>query len=168
MLSICTICDDNQCDVVLNCGHNFCRDCLVSYISEKVSDNEYEITCPDRSCKQYIDYEMLKLILIDDDNILSTLNENISRQRAREEFFRNRPDDDDETADIDVECKKCPNCRYLIYKEEGCDSVKCPNCRYKFCFNCLDMFRFMRDTDDHAKKCRDFNGFKNSDSDDPD
>lgn len=164
----CTICDDNQCDVVLNCHHEFCRDCLVSYISEEISNNEHEIVCPHRTCISYIDYETLKLILIDDGDTISRLDRNINRHWEREEFLQDRPESDSESVETDVDCKKCPKCRYLIYKEEGCDSVKCPNCRYKFCFNCLEMYRFMESVEDHGKKCREFAGFNDSDSDDPD
>ncbi len=167
---MCTICEDRQCDVVLDCSHDFCRDCLVDYISGKVSDNEFEIMCPHKECRDIINSEMIKLILIDEEEVLSEFDKNIIRHQERLEFFRNRPVnvDDDEPVDIDVEFKRCPFCRYLVYKEEGCDSVKCPNCRYKFCFNCLEMFRFIQSVEDHGKKCEEFAGFRDNDSDDPD
>lgn len=163
----CTICTDEKCDVELSCQHSFCRDCLVSYVENEVSNNEYKIICPSNHCTDEIEYDQLKLILVDNENILARLDRNIIRNQEREEFFQNRPESDCESVEIDVDVKRCPYCKYLIHKEEGCDAVKCPNCRYKFCFNCLEMYRFMESVDDHEKKCRDFNGFNDSDSDDP-
>jgi hypothetical protein len=44
---ICTICHQYDCDVELQqCGHQFCRDCLVSYLTLKITDGEFELTCP--------------------------------------------------------------------------------------------------------------------------
>jgi acetyl-CoA carboxylase beta subunit len=112
-------------------------------------------------CYKIIERDDINLILIDCDDISERLDRNITRDRERGEFFRTRPDDGSEESDVetDVDVKKCPYCRYMVYKEDGCDAVKCPNCKHKFCFNCLEMYKFMESTADHQKKCDNFNNF---------
>ena len=33
--------------------------------------------------------------------------------------------------------KKCPQCRAIIEKNEGCNQMKCVNCDFEFCWLCL-------------------------------
>lgn len=33
-------------------------------------------------------------------------------------------------------CKRCPNCRVNIEKNDGCDHMTCTHCGYEFCWFC--------------------------------
>lgn len=162
----CTICVERDCDVELSCQHTFCRNCLVEYIVEEVSNNEYRIKCPSNRCTDEIVYDCLKLILIDEDDTVTRLDRNIIRNQEREEMFRDQDIEIEEDDVVDVDVKRCPYCKYMVYKENGCDAVKCPNCKHRFCFNCLEMFRFMESIKNHEKKCDAFNGFNDEDNED--
>lgn len=157
----CTICTDNDWNVELGCYHSFCRDCLVSYLTLKIQDGESKLKCPNKDCEEIIANNDINLILTDCDDIVERWNRNITRNQEREELFRNRPDDGSEEPDVevDVDVKKCPYCKYMVYKSEGCDAVKCPYCKHRFCFNCLELYRYMESVEDHQKKCEDFTDF---------
>ena len=36
--------------------------------------------------------------------------------------------------------KRCPNCKYFIEKNEGCNHMTCKNCKYEWCWICLQEY----------------------------
>lgn len=40
----------------------------------------------------------------------------------------------------DKDVKDCPNCKYKIEKNKGCDHMTCVICNYEFCWICLDVW----------------------------
>jgi hypothetical protein len=42
----CAICiSDTKCDTILNCGHMFCIDCMVTTVKTALENNRYKLTC---------------------------------------------------------------------------------------------------------------------------
>lgn len=44
--------------------------------------------------------------------------------------------DDGTCAWLDQNTKRCPQCRWYIEKNSGCDEMKCRRCQHKFCWQC--------------------------------
>ena len=47
--------------------------------------------------------------------------------------------------------KRCPRCRYLIEKNEGCNHMTCTNCKYEWCWICKG--EYTPDHYDFGSKC---------------
>ncbi len=83
-----------------------------------------------------------------------------------------REHEDEECSLVEVESalegegKRCPRCKILIEKREGCDCVRCPHCKCKFCWNCLMMFKFMESTEKHQELCDRFSAFNETEQSD--
>lgn len=76
---------------------------------------------------------------------------------------------DDEFSDLcsvlsDLELKKCPVCKIVIEKIEGCNSVRCKYCRIKFCWNCLALCSDIKKMRNH--ECDNYDGYIETLSDD--
>ena len=66
----CPICflevDDNNV-FTMNCKHEFCKDCIVSYIEEEIKIARVEIlSCPQKNCKEIFSEEQLKSLISED------------------------------------------------------------------------------------------------------
>lgn len=66
----CEICCNDEPDlqtVGLSCGHIFCSDCYLYYLSEKVKQGDStHIQCPQEGCKMTVDKATLSIVLNQD------------------------------------------------------------------------------------------------------
>lgn len=162
----CPICDDSRELIKLSCDHKYCASCLVDSFKYKIQDNEHEIGCPG-NCGNILEMDFICAILVDELDLYDRLERNIDRYREREKYYKNKKLADSEDIWFD-DCEKykpCPHCNILIERIEGCDCIKCPNCKRRFCYNCLELYRYMESVDDHAKKCENFRGFNDDEND---
>lgn len=65
------------------------------------------------------------------------------------------------------EVKLCPKCCAFIHKYQGCDSIRCVNCKFRFCWNCLKLYKNIKDEDEHKNNCQNFRGYGSDNSSDP-
>ena len=56
---------------------------------------------------------------------------------AEYDLFRNELPDDASSTWLENNTKRCPQCRWYIEKNSGCDQMKCRRCQHKFCWECL-------------------------------
>ncbi|KAG8362581.1 hypothetical protein BUALT_BualtUnG0061300 [Buddleja alternifolia] len=105
----------------INCSHNFCMECIRSYIQEKVEQNIATINCPELSCDRTLDpLECQPLIprklFIQWCGCLGNLHVSSFRK---------------------IYCPY-PNCSELILNEcdETVKKCSCPRCKRFFCYKC--------------------------------
>jgi hypothetical protein len=76
---------------------------------------------------------------------------------------------DDEFDDIcqamdGADLKKCPVCKIIIEKVDGCNSCRCRMCHSKFCFECLALCSDIKKMEEH--ECSNYDGYLETNSDD--
>ena len=64
--NICQICfcdynADNADPFILECGHKYCKDCIVHYIEIQIKDHNKDIQCLHHYCKMPIEYHVIKM-----------------------------------------------------------------------------------------------------------
>eukprot|EP01129_Flabellula_baltica_P013251 TRINITY_DN611_c0_g1_i1.p1 TRINITY_DN611_c0_g1~~TRINITY_DN611_c0_g1_i1.p1 ORF type:complete len:262 (-),score=27.20 TRINITY_DN611_c0_g1_i1:43-828(-) len=126
----CPICTDifrNEDDLLqFHCGHIYCRQCIVDYITYRINANEViDIPCPDPSCGYLFDYSFIKEIITPD-------------LFERYESFTLL-----ESLKNDSNIRWCPNpmsCGNAMIVESGFDlkKIKCRVCEYSFCGLCSE------------------------------
>jgi hypothetical protein len=62
------------------------------------------------------------------------------------------------------DCKRCPVCRILIEKTEGCSAMRCKYCKIKFCWECLRTYHQIKKLDSHD--CLTYDRYAQTNSDD--
>jgi|SRR5271154_2890458 len=118
MTSICPICyDENDNLISLPCSHEFCRDCLVRYIENKISDNSH-IFCPYDSCTKILDEDVVGDILPDLDKYTAYCK-TVRILKSRRASI-------------------CPKCKSIRKKEKKTNKVYCWICNTNFCFICKE------------------------------
>jgi hypothetical protein len=63
-----------------------------------------------------------------------------------------------------VDLKRCPLCKIIIDRIEGCNSIKCPKCKLKFCWSCLKSASEIKRMKYH--ECDEYGTFLETNSDD--
>ena len=124
----CLICfeEKNNNFFSLSCGHQFCSDCWIEYLKEKIKSplSALQVHCPQNGCTCIVYESIYKKYLKDDKKSLDRLEKAILKN------FINRNND----------IKQCPNeyCHYYVkssihsYSQE----INCP-CGTSYCFQCL-------------------------------
>lgn len=82
-----------------------------------------------------------------------------NEQDIDDEFLNIRDAHDEYT-----ELKRCPLCRIIIEKTEGCSSIRCKSCYIKFCWSCLATCSDIRRMEEHT--CSNYDGYIETNSDD--
>lgn len=56
---------------------------------------------------------------------------------------------------LELFSKQCPQCRWHIQKNEGCDHMTCRYCKHEFCWECLADYKRIADSGNshHEKSC---------------
>lgn len=115
----CPICYYEKDLYELECSHEYCEDCLVNYIDDKINDSEYEIKCPKTYCNYVIPYNMIENLTKSNLNIIKKLDKNILKNAVYSS----------------ENLKFCPKCENVCEKEYS-NMINCDNCNYQFCYNC--------------------------------
>lgn len=120
---ICPICLDKfYIQIKLDCDHNFCNQCLVDYVKERVEEKEIEILCPCEGCETEIDYGSIKDILSKDDEILEEYNKICIEIESRKSL------------NVSI----CNGCRNTCKKTSYNNYVYCHCCCEGYCFICKE------------------------------
>lgn len=186
----CPICLERPTgQISLPCGHVWCRQCLVSYLSAAASIKKFPVQClgDEASCHLAIPLSMAQGILSSeqlDDLLKSSFLAYIDSKPTEffhcptvdcEQVYRIAPQDtvlqcpsclarvcpnchtlahdhikcsqvvsrDDELLrkwEGEHDVKKCPGCRVLIEKVDGCNHMTCTRCQTHVCWTCMEVF----------------------------
>ena len=179
---LCLICYStelsNENSLKMECGHQFCFDCYIHYIKDKIENGIVNIKClmagciniiPDKIIKQfstqdlyrkYIKFkkrnlyiENMKKGLIpcihpdceewikykdgDDPNVTCKEGHSFCAKCKQKQHKGKRCKLYDRNINIDSRIKPCPNCNYLIEKNNKDNKIICPMCNFIFCWLCL-------------------------------
>ncbi len=114
-MAICTICNECKDLVELNCSHEFCHDCLLSYLRVKIQEKD-ELLCP--QCDDEINLDNIKNLLKNEKDLFLTYsnytftNFNLSNMVM------------------------CPHCKQVCVKNSKCNRTECKNGCDDFCEVC--------------------------------
>jgi len=120
----CTLClDEIEIDFfqALDCGHEFCRDCLEQYFVTAISSKKFPLVCPDQRCKKEVNDLDLRLILKTQE---LEKYENFSLSLFIEKNGSS------------YSCCPTANCPYLFFFKLGDYDFNCPKCTKRYCLSC--------------------------------
>lgn len=106
----------------IKCDHEFCRGCLVNWITASISDRNVQIRCPEDGCAFVFSGDDIKRIAGETiyKKFTAIGNENY---QAR---IREVASDPNMAAWIEKNTRVCPNCHVIIERSAGCNSMRCP------------------------------------------
>lgn len=164
------------------------EDCQYRISHQKINDIiEYDETLCEKFNEKYIEHERINAYICPKCNKScnkKTSNYHILCPNCNCEFCHvcknnhnydrrdnNCPDEREieiEFSDIcaalqDIELKKCPLCKIVIEKIEGCNSIRCKHCKIKFCWECLALCSEIKNMSEH--NCGNYDGYINTGSD---
>lgn len=122
----CPMClDDVEVDfisVLSQCSHEYCRDCLIHYVTDKITSKSFPINCPLPECKKEIIVYDLEVLL------------DAKMMAKYDEFaFSNTIEANPET----YSCCPTADCGYVFMYEKGDSSdFHCAKCRKRYCLTC--------------------------------
>ncbi len=134
-MSVCCICENDDNELIeLSCDHEFCKVCLVDYITFKMDDGDNSYKCP--SC--HVKITRLEITDLENSELL----------KRYDEIFRFDISNFAVCAYCKTKCKKDPNSHH----------IDCPDCKWDFCYICgTDDHRKYRHCPNERKIERDAN-----------
>ncbi|CAD8053607.1 unnamed protein product [Paramecium sonneborni] len=122
MKKTCEICYEQQNVLIIECGHNYCKDCLKNMFFHNGQVDLETFECPQEKCKQKLTEKTLKLIIED----FQTKYEQFLKQGILFGINNNEK----LITCLNIKC----NSQFLIWK--NADYFKCQNCKMEFCLKC--------------------------------
>lgn len=125
-LQTCLICfDDNlgsAFEVITECGHSFCRDCLATYCQTTLDSSQLAagVACPDPECQAIVDNDIVQRLV---------------KGESFEKYDRNLLNFALRSLSSSTWCPKV-SCQHPAQIQEGTRMGICPNCSFVFCLNC--------------------------------
>eukprot|EP01103_Thecamoeba_quadrilineata_P000988 TRINITY_DN10877_c0_g1_i1.p1 TRINITY_DN10877_c0_g1~~TRINITY_DN10877_c0_g1_i1.p1 ORF type:complete len:394 (-),score=34.44 TRINITY_DN10877_c0_g1_i1:139-1320(-) len=137
----CPICldevDIQNCYQLIECGHQYCHDCLEEYLRIKiVNGRATEIKCPSPMCG----------IIVQSNDVHSVVDKQTSNKYEEftlQQYLRTEPN-----------ARWCPrpNCGIAVIGDPSNPRIKCAECLYEYCFLCRDEW--------HIGTCEDLQKWK--------
>jgi len=133
----CFICLDEiplplTCLTSPTCGHRVCVECFKTYLEIELNEGKIKILCPENGCfQQLTDADMVRFFSFE--KIVGRLEKAKARHLDYLKVLGSSEDDPDSQflAWAKENTRTCPQCRVIIYRFEGCDSISC-TCGYNF------------------------------------
>ncbi|CAI4224298.1 unnamed protein product [Auanema sp. JU1783] len=140
----CVLCLDSECVrlKLRNCGHVACISCLILHFQGEIQlRSRVRIRCLVDDCPKKIHENDVNVVLDDQNASLDSVMS--CEQRQWLQYCHNKdniimglagPDPGNQMRLI----RRCPTCRTIYYKREGCNNVRCANsrCNTQFCWEC--------------------------------
>lgn len=118
------------------CDHMFCRGCMHQWIQCKVEGMERHIACPHPTCQ----YRMFPSDVIRIAPELAQRHKEIISMDFKARLQELEHEMDAESAAYMKEhVVPCPDCKVMMMKTEGCDTIQCL-CGVSFCYLCRQMY----------------------------
>jgi len=122
----CGICSEkieSPLRVYLKCGHYFCVDCWIEYLTEKITNaNVSKIYCMQHGCNVILESKFIKKILEGKNDLIDKYDKFLQRQKMLEQSDK-------------VKFCPFPDCEGYAEKTGKSKYVKC-NFGHEFCFEC--------------------------------
>jgi ariadne-1 len=130
--------------IALDCNHNFCRQCFLSYLTNLMNSEGkfcFFKTCPMENCTEYLSFEIFEELLKSDLNLLKKYQNLVNKI-----FMDSLPPH--------IRLCPFPNCSFIARVDDKQTTAICAN-NHIFCAKCL-MFPHLPLT------CKEFSFFMNS------
>jgi ariadne-1 len=128
-LPTCQICIDTLSDPYeLQCGHQFCRNCIIQYSELKILEGNCDILCPhvvDAVSTNAKHAYRLCDTKIEECKVLELLgsNQEICKKYERFKYFHENPDG-----------RECPQCNHRQIGSKSKPEMICSKCHCAYCF----------------------------------
>lgn len=102
----------------LDCGHIYCRGCLVQWFSLQINENKLDLVCT--ACMLPVERWILEAVLPPE---VMEKYDRFDLQRTLEREFN---------------LFNCPNaaCRNIVAAPDGAKCIQCPECKKEYCMEC--------------------------------
>ena len=136
----------------LECGHEFCYDCLLGLVDSAISDQSaHTLKCPESNCRRQLSENDMQQIIRYNPERKAELSRSCPRclqlrhsgttcheQAEIERRARSARKPEDALSETYVEKHRCPNpdCRLPIERSVGCNHMTCTPCGWQFCYIC--------------------------------